>query len=348
MTTDTTSGRRALRAAVQIHEHLVGSGQFGPLPILYDHEWQQLARTAARFELARDKGWMAAAESLVSDLDFSAANLRRRLDTFRNELPKTPAQGQIASPREIADDISALGEEFEDLALDLQEKTLSVITAPIELEDVFLGRFRIVLHWEQIGKGPCYDLVAEDPNHAQDNEDVTHPHVSHERLCEGEGSTAIRSALKQGRLLDFFTLVKQILETYNAGSAYVALSRWTGGTDCYDCGCAISEDESCCCDRCCESICDNCRSCCEGCGEYLCSGCCRQCTDCGETSCGPCLNPHPQTKSLVCDSCLNKGETSDEQEPAEAAPLQSEDGGDSSSASLAVDALCLEEAAVPA
>ena len=49
-----------------------------------------------------------------------------------------------------------------------------------------------------------------------------------ETLCEGEGSTAIHKAIAQGSHLDFFTLAKQILETYNPDSAYVALSRWNG------------------------------------------------------------------------------------------------------------------------
>ena len=47
-----------------------------------------------------------------------------------------------------------------------------------------------------------------------------------ERLCEGDGRSAIRQALAQGRLLDFFMLVAGGLRTYNAESPFVALEIW--------------------------------------------------------------------------------------------------------------------------
>jgi hypothetical protein len=56
--------------------------------------------------------------------------------------------------------------------------------------------------------------------------EVTHPHVLDDHLCEGEGRQAIHAALTAGRLVDFFHLVKGILETYNEDSPYEALSDW--------------------------------------------------------------------------------------------------------------------------
>jgi hypothetical protein len=348
MSTETTPGRRQIRAAVQIHTHLIGTGRFGPIPILYDDEWGQLTKIAERFEMAREKGWRTAADSLLSELDLSAANLVRRLDRFRHELPRVPAPMQVSAPRDIAADLAAVVEEFEEVELNLQEKSLSVLTSPIELEDTFLGPFRIVLNWEEIGKGPCYEVVAEDPNPAAGNDHVTHPHVSSETLCEGQGSTAIRKALAQGRFLDFFTLVKQILETYNADSAYVALSRWNGGTDCYDCGESVSDEYSWCCSRCSETVCDNCRSSCEACDETLCGGCCASCQECREVFCRGCLEFRPGSRVLVCNDCLEKGNKSDDDETPASPAAEQPDEGSPCSAASPPDPLCLEEALVPA
>jgi hypothetical protein len=347
MSTQTNLLRRQIRAAVQIHTHLAGTGRLSPLPVLYDHEWDELLAATKRFELVRDRGWQAAADSLLSSLDLTAASLGRRLDRFRYELPRTPSPMHVSGPRDIAADLAALEDEFEKVELNLQEKKLSVVTSAIELEDTYLGPFRIVLHWEEIGQGPCYDVIAEDPQPADANDDVTHPHVSGETLCEGEGSTAIRKAIAQGRLLDFFTLVKQILETYNPESAYVAISRWNGGEDCYECGYSMSQDSSWGCERCSTTLCDDCRKVCEDCETTLCSSCSSSCHDCDGTFCRRCLEFRPGTKILVCKHCLEKGKPTDDEIPADDPAGESPAGGDGCPPPAA-DPVRLEEALVPA
>jgi len=255
---------------------------------------------------------------------------------------------QVSGPRDIAADLAALEDEFEKVELNLQEKKLSVVTSDIELEDTYLGSFRIVLHWEEIGQGPCYDVIAEDPHPADANDDVTHPHVSGETLCEGEGSTAIRKAIAQGRLLDFFTLVKQILETYNPDSAYVSLSRWKGGQECYDCGGQTSADESWGCSRCGETVCDSCHSSCEACDETLCSGCSSSCQECRGVFCRGCLEFRPGSRVLVCNHCLEKGNESDDDETPTGSEAEQPHEGCPIAPAATPDPLCLEEAAVPA
>jgi hypothetical protein len=342
--------RRYLRAAVLIHAQLAGEGGFSPLPVLYDHDWEDLTRTVRRFELVCEKGWLTAAASLVTQLDVDAANLSRRLDRFRHGLPKTPTSRQIMSPREIAADMTALLEEFEEVELNLKEKKLAVVTAPIELQEVYLGPFRIVLQWEEIGNSQCYTVVAEDPHPAHSNENATHPHVSGNELCEGDGSVAIHKALAQGRLLDFFILVRQILETFNAASAFVALSRWNGGVDCSDCGYSMDEEESCGCSRCGTSICSECHQTCAACDEWICGGCSHPCHDCRETCCRSCLKPHPQTSVLTCPNCLKKGDNPDdnEQSPAEDPPGGHAASGEPKSPSLADQPSSLAEVGVSA
>ena len=155
MSPQTTLLRRQIRAAIQIHTHLVGSGRCSPLPLLYNHEWEDLLSAVRRFEFVTDRGWQTAADSLLSSIQLSAASLGRRLDRFRYELPRNPSPMQVLGPRDIAADLAALEDEFEDVELNLQQKKLSVVTSDIELEDVYLGPFRIVLHWENIGQGAC-------------------------------------------------------------------------------------------------------------------------------------------------------------------------------------------------
>ena len=81
------------------------------------------------------------------------------------------------------------------------------------------------------------------------NEDVTHPHVSDEAVCEGDGRVPIRKALEQGRLLDFFVIVRNLLQTYNSGSPFVSLDDWEG-IRCADCGASAGEDERWTCVKC--------------------------------------------------------------------------------------------------
>ncbi len=106
-------------------------------------------------------------------------------------------------------------DEFDQVTINLRERTLSVTTEPIDLEGLELGPFSILLDWNRLSEHGSYRIVAEYPNPAHSNEEVTHPHVHDERLCEGGGHLAIRQSLQEGRLLDFFILVRQVLRTYN-------------------------------------------------------------------------------------------------------------------------------------
>ena len=130
-----------------------------------------------------------------------------------------------------------------ELDYDCRGRRLSVVTEPIVLAGVYLGPFEIRLQWARPTRGdmPAYRVIAKDPHPAEGRDNVTHPHVMDEILCEGEGRHAVRQALKQGRLLDFFTLVAGILRTYNPESPFVELVLWHGGS-CSDCGAGVNED----------------------------------------------------------------------------------------------------------
>ncbi len=125
-----------------------------------------------------------------------------------NEAPKIP------EVREVFAELVAADEEFGNL--EVRDGLISVTTDRIVLDDVDFGPFEIRL------SNNSFTVVATDPHESNVNFDVTHPHVSADQLCAGWGAEPIAAALTEGRLCDFFMVIRQVLETYNAESAYVA------------------------------------------------------------------------------------------------------------------------------
>ena len=92
----------------------------------------------------------------------------------------------------------ALQSEFEDVQCDPDEHVLSVTTQSVVLDGIELGRFQIRLDWQCLQETSPYAVVVLDPNPAQSNDGVTHPHVNGQTLCEGSGRGAIQAALTRG------------------------------------------------------------------------------------------------------------------------------------------------------
>jgi hypothetical protein len=328
----------AMRAAARIHEHLLGPGRLALLPRLPSTTWQELSRKVAQFELSCRRGWQAAARSVQVDLSYGVRRLERELQDYQAHLQLPSKIQPVACPRDIAADLAALPDEFDEVAIDLKGRTISAVTDPICLEELELGPFRITLDWARIGLETAYTTRALEPCRPQQDEEITHPHVRCDVLCEGDGAVAIKVALQAGRLLDFFTLVKQILATYNDASAYVAISRWSGIL-CTSCGHVMSHDRHDICERCEAALCRDCSSQCGGCDTYVCDSCLGECTGCGAGYCRSCLSDRPGSV-LLCKSCLENPREEDpdnerfETKPAESAP--------------AAEPLCLGEADVSA
>jgi hypothetical protein len=181
------------------------------------------------------------------------------------------------------------------------------MTDPVVLDDVALGSFEIKLFLErisQLGKDAPYRVVALDPNPAGSDSRVTHPHVSDEHLCEGDGHLMIRKALEQGRLCDFFTMVVGILNTYNPDSPYVPLSDWDGYS-CYDCGYTMSREDSYYCERCENDFCSQCSSYCQICDTTICLGCAYACPICHNPVCSDCTTTCPECEQVLCNDCMD-------------------------------------------
>jgi hypothetical protein len=301
MSSRTPRGRQAVRAAARIHDHLTCLPPRPGWAELPEESWDEAIRVTSRLRYALARGWHTAARTLLVDLDYLARQMGRELAQFQSNLPQSILPEHVARSHEIAADLAALTDEFSEVAIDLAEKSISVVTEPVELEGHVLGSFRIVLYWPDIGRKQAYEVIAEEPCRAAENEEVTHPHVQGGRLCEGQGTVPIRSALTEGRILDFFLLVSRVLDTYNAGSAHVPLERWSG-VPCRDCGRIMPSDDHGACEACEDPLCDDCSRNCQGCQSVCCSDCLCDCASCAEPYCGSCLTPSGDNR-LLCESC---------------------------------------------
>jgi hypothetical protein len=258
------------------------------------------------FFAAVEKGWFGSAEKIrtrvnrnVSDFSYQLQRFKELINADETKLPKLS---------DVFAELSQIDQELGEYQFDLKERTISVITEPITLDDISFGPFEIKLFIDQINKlysESPYRVIAIEPNPAATDESVTHPHVSSERLCEGDGHVAIRKAIEQGRLCDFFTMIVSILQTYNPDSPYVSLDDWEG-ISCYDCGCTVSGDDCYYCESCDRDYCSQCSTYCQICDTTLCLGCSFECQDCEQPVCRGCTSTCIECEETYCKNCLTE------------------------------------------
>lgn len=301
-----TNRRLILKAAVAIQSILAGRRSDG-LPELPAAAWMDCCRLRRLLSIALDKGdFPLAAGRLRSQLNTAAERFLTLVRGFSTDL--TLGTVHQAGALEIVEELRAIEEEFGSVSINCRETTASVTTEPIELQDVYLGRFRITLDWQQIGNTTrAFSIEALEPNPAASMDSYVHPHVDDETLCAGDGKLAIEAALSQGRICDFFVLVRQILNTYNSGSAYVQLDDWFD-SECRDCGDSTPHDDMRQCDRCDTEICRHCVSGCGDCCDDFCSDCTSGCADCDSETCATCLNDCEGCGKRICERCFEDGE----------------------------------------
>ncbi|MDI6451746.1 hypothetical protein [Anaerobaca lacustris] len=269
---------------------------------------RNLIGDSRRLAAAVSRDWFAAAEHSckavsrqLGEIPFLASNIQSLLDRRHREMPTLSA---------IAADLWALQQEFDDVEFNGEESALCVVTEAITLEDVYLGRFRIALYLDSLSelyqKVPYY-VMAIDPHPAATDNAITHPHVSHDVVCEGDGAAAIKAALEAGRLVDFFTMVRSILTTYNPDSPYVPLTDWHG-VSCYECGYIMDGEYSYSCTSCDNAVCDDCSAVCASCSEIVCRTCAGTCEICERSLCPRCAKKKcSECESVCCESCLDDG-----------------------------------------
>jgi hypothetical protein len=294
--------RQLWRTANRLHAAYAAAPQSGNDVVLPDREWRELQGLAERLSVSVGRGWTTAAneirEALATNLERLGYRLRElsvRAQTARRTIPPTTQM--------LYEELQATVIEFDGLEID--DKVLSVTTEPIVLDGIRLGPFAIHLDTAQLGCDSPYSITALEPNPAESSSETTHPHVHGERLCPGEGRSAIFAALSEGRLLDFFTVVDRILHTYCVGSAFVELHQWHG-RPCYDCNATVDEDDTFLCHRCGQTICIDCLQGCDECGTGFCSGCMECCPRCDVRCCSDCSKSCIRCRRAVCGSCLEE------------------------------------------
>ena len=299
------SNRQRLRAVQLMHRHLSGQEAENHVPILPESVWKRVLQAYQTMRKARTRGWHAAASQMVRELLHAVGELQRCAGALFHELQQHLAIKNVATLGDLYQDLDALAEEFPAVRIDLEQPQLSVTTEPVILEGIELGRFEIQLDWQRLCDDHPYRVVALDPNPAAANEDVTHPHVSGQLVCEGDGQAAIRRSLAEGRLYDFFLTVNRVLHTYAPGRAYVELDDWNG-RPCQDCDSIVGEEDYCSCTQCEEILCCDCGSVCSFCDRLYCSGCTASCAVCESTTCRGCLQRCAACNQRVCPDCLTQ------------------------------------------
>ena len=258
------------------------------------------------FYAAIEKGWLSSAEMVISRVSRNLNDFSHHLQKFK-ELVNAD-QIKLPSLPDILAELGQIEQEFGELKFDKKAKTISVITDPVTLNGIPFGPFEVKLSIGQISRlysDTPYRAIALEPNPAGSDSSITHPHVSSERLCEGDGHTAIRNAIEQGRFCDFFMMAINILQTYNPDSPYICLDDWDGAS-CYDCGSTISDDDRYYCEYCDRDYCAECSTYCQKCDATICLGCAYECPSCNEPVCVGCTTKCGECQESYCKDCLDE------------------------------------------
>jgi hypothetical protein len=304
--------RCTIKAAGRIQEALLKLRGFRYLEILknlsdFGKHFQEAVFESKRLGLSLSHGWLSAADDCCVGISRLISDMMYRLTQTKHLVERPPENPP--SLYFLFEELKQLQQEFGNIDFNLKENAISIVTEPITLDDIYLGPFKIQLELKKLAelyRGSPYNCIALDPHPAATNQDVTHPHVSNEKLCEGEGSAAISAALEQGRLCDFFTLVNSILTNYSPDSPYVSLDDWEG-EPCYECGSVMDGDNSYYCSSCDHSFCEECSTCCRGCDETVCLGCSERCQICEDSMCPNCVRRCPECGDHCCPHCFEDG-----------------------------------------
>ena len=272
----------------------------------YNENCQTIRKDIRQYSLAIAKGWNAAAERVKNRLIRNLTDHKLQLERFSDYLNiNIPAMPKL---KDVYDEIIQLELEYEYLEVSDTYGKITVLTNNIELEGFYFGCFKIELnlkHISKINSESPYRIIAQSPCPASSDSEVTHPHVHSNRLCEGDGFNSIRNALIQGRLIDFFTIVENILNTYNPESPYVSLDDWDG-ISCYSCGYSVSGDDCYYCECCDNDFCSECSTYCKSCDITICDSCAYHCANCEDSICEECREICLECANAFCSDCIDK------------------------------------------
>ena len=273
-----------------------------PLSIMIAHYLKRLRHSEHLLSLARSRGLHLIEPSLEEKARFLARSIRISLQDHESAHAVTRRSFAL---RDFYQDLLQLEQEFIIVRVDWEESQLIVETETILLGDVELGHFSIRLNWTQWAQDPtlnCLKVIAEEPNTAELNDEITHPHVREGELCVGDALSSLHKAFEEGRLAEAFLIVHAVLTTYNPKSAYVRLEEWQG-IPCYDCGQVTNPEDRSYCDGCQHDYCHECITSCSSCGDSRCLSCLGECSVCHERCCGTCSETSTLSDQMICRSC---------------------------------------------
>lgn len=126
----------------------------------------------------------------------------------------------------IYKDLLNLPKNFNNCFYNRKDKTISATTEEIWLQGINFGPFRIDWHLNHFFSDRFYNVVALKPNIPLNSVQVTHPHVSNHRVCEGDSKLRLNKCWSNGWLCEAFNIIRQILLNYNSNSPYQTIERW--------------------------------------------------------------------------------------------------------------------------
>lgn len=313
--TDKRLMRIAQKLRTAFEQRMVGSYKaiFELFPDLLA-AWRGLSRTKTRVDKSDFKptqeGMREARRLLrqlrgyVSSVKNNSRYLLQRIDSCVNELDDTTdSSNPIALPTltDCYKQVKALEAEFGHCELAARANLLTTRSHEVQLDNITFGRYFIHIELARLAQNHrgFYRVVpvsAECPTVGES----THPHLMSERLCEGNGRSAIDKAFADGRLYDCCLLINSILQTYGSGP-YVELEQFGSGGgheySCEECGAGLGEDETFCCDSCERTMCRDCVSHCGANDNWI----CESCTDAARSNNEPCVSSCTMLGAHHCD-----------------------------------------------
>jgi hypothetical protein len=255
----------------------------------FSNKCTEVTKNSHIFYAAIEKNWFRSAEKIRSRVSRDLNDFSYQLQRFKEFI--NGDEIKLANLADIFAGLMQLEDEFGELNFDLNASSFDIKLFISEISKLY-------------SESP-YKVIALEPNPAATDCNVTHPHVSSEGLCEGEGHISIRRAIEQGRLCDFFTMVVNILQTYNPDSPYVSLDDWHG-ISCYDCGYTVAGDECYYCEDCQRDYCSQCSTYCQICDTTVCMGCSFECPGCNKFVCQHCTTDCAECREIICNDCVGE------------------------------------------
>lgn len=111
---------------------------------------QQLTAESRKMGTSLAKGWLSAAERCCKSVSRLLGDIQYSIPRIR-PLAERP-QKETSTLSALVAELDALEDEFGGIEFDASENTISVVTEPIILEDIYLGPFKIQLELKKLSE----------------------------------------------------------------------------------------------------------------------------------------------------------------------------------------------------